>query len=103
MDVQDAAEVGLDDAGPQHREEACQHHQVDVVFFQSLEQGSVEVFTVLVVLPADDDALHTSLSGAFQRIDAGFGGHHQSDLAVGVLAPGLAVQQSLQIGAASGH
>jgi len=34
---------------------------------------------------------------------AGFGGHDKPDLAAGVLAPGLAVQQRLQIGAAAGH
>ena len=103
MDVQDAAGIGLDDAGTEHREEARQHHEVDVVFLQRLQQGGVERLAGGVVLPADDHALDACLGCALQRVDAGLGCHHQRDLAVRVLAPGLTVQQGLQIGAAAGH
>ena len=101
--VQDAARIGRDDAGPQHRQKACQHHKVDVVCFQRAQQGRVKLFAVVVVPAAHHAALHTGLCGTFQRIDAGLGGHHQSDLSVGVFAAGLTVQQGLQVGAAAGN
>ena len=101
--VQDAARIGCNDAGAEHGQKARQHHKIDVVLFQRIQQCSVEVFTVFVVLAAYHAALHTGLCGAFQRIDAGLGSHHKGDLAIGVLAPGFAVQQGLQVGAAAGN
>ena len=73
------------------------------MFFQRFQQCGVKILTGSVILPADHHTLDARLGGAFQRVDAGFGGHDKPDLAVGVLAPGLAVQQRLQIGAATGH
>ena len=58
--------------------------------------------TAVPATPAHHAALHTGLCGTFQRIDAGLGGHHKGDPAVGVLTSGFAVQQSLQVGAAAG-
>ena len=101
--VQDAARIGRDDAGPQHRQKACQHHKVDVVCFQRAQQGCVEILTVFVILAAHHAAFHTGLCGAFQRIDAWLGGHHQRNFTIGVLAAGLAVQQGLQVGSAAGN
>ena len=51
---------------------------------------------------ADHLAFDTEIFGPFQRIDTRLARHHQGDLAVGVLAPALALQNGLQIGAASG-
>ena len=101
MDIQDAARISFDDARPQHRQETCQNHEVDIVTFQHIQQGCVEIFTLLIILAADDHALNASVCRAFQCVDAGFRGHHQLDLAVGIFAPCLAVQQGLQIGAAA--
>ena len=95
VDVQDAARVGRNDAGPQHGEEPGQHHKVDVVGFQLVQQSGVEIFAAFVVPAADHHAFHPGLGGPLQRIDAGLGGHHQRDPAVGVLPAGLAVQQGL--------
>ena len=66
------------------------------------QQGGVKSLAVGIVLAADNNALHASLGGPFQRVDAGLGSHHQGDLSVGVLTPGLTVQQGLQVGAAAG-
>ena len=71
--------------------------------FQRFQQGRVKGLTVLVILAADHNTLHTGLCGPLQRVDTGLGGHHQRDLPVGVFTPGFAVQQGLQIGAAAGH
>ena len=102
MDVQDAAGIRRNDAGAQHGQKACQHHQVDLMRFQDGQQGGVKSLAVGIVLAADHRALHACLGGPLQRVDAGLGGHHQFDLSVGVLAPGFAVQQGLQVGAAAG-
>ena len=82
--------------------EPGQHHQIDVVVFQRFQQSCVKILTTGVILAAHHAAFHTGLCGPFQRIDAGLGGHHEGDPAVGVLAPGFAVQQGLQVGAAAG-
>ena len=103
MNVQDAARVGRNDAGPQHGQESGQHHEVDVMAFQRIQQSGVELFAVRVILAADDAAFYPGFRGPFQRIDAGLGGHDEGDFAVGVLPTGFAVQQGLQIGAAAGH
>ena len=103
MNIQDAAGIGFNDTGAQHGKEPGQHHQIDVVAFQRFQQGRVKGLTVLVILAADHNALHTGLCGPLQRVDTGLGGHDQRDLTVGVLAPGFAVQQGLQIGAAAGN
>ena len=102
VDVQDAARIGRDDAGAQHGQKARQHHQVDVVLLEHGQQGGVKVFAGGIILAADNNALHASFGSPLQRIDTGLGGHHQFDLAVGVLTPGFAVQQGLQVGAAAG-
>ena len=73
------------------------------MFFQRFQQCGVKILTGSVIPPADHHTLDARIGGAFQRVDAGFGGHDKPDLAAGVLAPGLAVQQRLQIGAAAGH
>ena len=101
--VQDAARISRDDAGAQHGQKARQHHQIDLVRPQRFQQRSVKFLAGGVVLAAHHTAFHTRLCGAFQRKDAGLGGHYQRDFTIGVLAPGLAVQQRLQIGAAAGH
>ena len=103
MHVQDAARISRDDAGAQHGQKARQYHQIDLVRPQRFQQRSVKFLAGGVVLAAHHAALHTGLCGAFQRKDAGLGGYYQRDFTIGVLAPGLAVQQRLQIGAAAGH
>ena len=103
MHVQDATRVSRDNTGAQHGQKACQHHQINVVRPQRFQQRSVKFLAGGVVLAAHHTALHTGLCGAFQRKDAGLGGHYQRNFTIGVLAPGLAVQQRLQIGAAAGH
>ena len=100
--IQDAAGIRFNDTGPQHGQKACQHHQIDVVVFQRFQQSCVKILTTGVILAAHHAAFHTGLCGPFQRIDTGLGGHHKGDPAVGVLASGFAVQQSLQVGAAAG-
>ena len=103
MHVQDAARIGRDDAGTQHGQKACQHHQINVVRPQRFQQRSVKFLAGGVVLAAHHAALYTGLCGAFQRKDTGLGSHYQRNFTIGVLTPGLAVQQRLQIGAAAGH
>ena len=103
MHVQDAARIRRDDTGAQHGQKARQHHQIDLVRPQCFQQRSVKFLAGGVVLAAHHTAFHTRLCGAFQRKDAGLGGHYQRNFTIGVLAPGLAVQQRLQIGAAAGH
>ena len=103
MHVQDAARIGRNDAGAQHGQKARQHHQIDLVRPQRFQQRSVKFLAGGVVLAAHHAALYTGLGGAFQRKDTGLGGHYQRNFTIGVLAPGLAVQQRLQIGAAAGH
>ena len=103
MHVQDAARIGRDNAGAQHGQKARQHHQIDLVRPQRFQQRSVKFLAGGVVLAAHHAALYARLCGAFQRVDAGLGGHYQRNFTIGVLAPGLAVQQRLQIGAAAGH
>ena len=103
MHVQDAARIGRDDTGAQHRQKARQHHQIDLVRPQCFQQCSVKFLAGGVVLAAHYAALYARLCSAFQRKDAGLGGHYQRNFTIGVLAPGLAVQQRLQIGAAAGH
>ena len=103
MHIQDAAGIRFNDTGPQHGQKACQHHQIDIVVFQRFQQSCVKILTTGVILAAHHAAFHTGLCGPFQRIDTGLGGHDQRDLPVGVLAPGFAVQQGLQIGAAAGN
>ena len=73
------------------------------MFLQRFQQSGVKILTGSVILSADHHTLDARLGGAFQRVDAGFGGHDKPDLAAGVLAPGLAVQQRLLIGAAAVH
>ena len=103
VNIQDAAGVGFNDTGAQHGKEPGQHHQIDVVAFQRFQQGRVKGLTVLVILAADHNALHAGLCGPLQCVNTGLGGHDQRDLTVGVLAPGFAVQQGLQIGTAAGN
>ena len=101
VNIQDAAGIGFNDTGAQHGKEPGQHHQIDVVAFQRFQQGRVKFLAGGVVLAADHNALHTGFCSPLQRKDTGLGGYHQRNFTIGVLAPGFAVQQGLQIGAAA--
>ena len=94
---------GGDNRGPQNGQKARQHHHVDAVAAQGIQQSRVKLGAGGVVLAADHSGLHTGLFGPLQGVDPGAAGHYQLHPAMGVLPPGLAVQDSLEIGAASRH
>ena len=73
------------------------------MFFQRFQQRCVKILTAGVVLAAHHAAFHARLGGTLQRVNAGLGRHYQRNFTVGVLAPGFAVQQGLQIRAAAGN
>ena len=102
MHVDDLVAVSGNDLLAQHAQEPGQHHHVNIMALQGVQQGGVKGGAVGIVFAADHGGFHAKAGGAFQRVDAGLAGDHQHDPAVGVLAAALTFQQSLQVGAAAG-
>ena len=101
MDIQDPVAVGRNDLFAQNAQKACQHDHINAVALQLLQQGSVKIGAVRILLAADNSALHAEIGGPLQRVNAGLAGNDQRDFSVRVLAAALTFQQGLQVGAAA--